>query len=93
MPSASVAPIYASTGWKVPAATSLSDEQYRSGTGSELPRISSPGKPWLLRFFDQIRFYPVSAEQLLRHREDFLEGKFSLTVEEKRFGSAITTPF
>jgi urea carboxylase len=44
-----------------------------------------PGKPWLLRFFDQIRFYPVSAEQLLRHREDFLEGKFRLTVEEKTF--------
>ncbi len=44
-----------------------------------------PGKPWLLRFFDQIRFYPVSAKQLLRHREDFLEGKFSLTIEEKIF--------
>ena len=44
-----------------------------------------PGKPWLLRFFDQIRFYPVSAEQLLRHREDFLEGKFSLTIEEETF--------
>ena len=24
------------------------------------------GKRWLLRFFDQIRFYPVSAEKLLR---------------------------
>jgi urea carboxylase len=23
------------------------------------------GKPWLLRFFDQIRFYPVSADELL----------------------------
>jgi urea carboxylase len=44
-----------------------------------------PGKPWLLRFFDQIRFYPVSAEQLVRHREDFLEGKFSLTIEEETF--------
>jgi urea carboxylase len=45
----------------------------------------APGKPWLLRFFDQIRFYPVSAEQLLSHREDFLEGKFSLTIEEETF--------
>ncbi len=44
-----------------------------------------PGKPWLLRFFDQIRFYPVSAEELLSHREDFLEGKFSLTIEEETF--------
>src|ERR1700730_11212611 len=43
------------------------------------------GKPWLLRFFDQIRFYPVSAEQLLSHREDFLEGKFTLTIEEETF--------
>ena len=25
------------------------------------------GKQWLLRFFDQIRFYPVSAEELLQH--------------------------
>jgi urea carboxylase len=43
------------------------------------------GKPWLLRFFDQIRFYPVSAEQLLRHREDFLTGKFTLAIEEETF--------
>jgi urea carboxylase len=43
------------------------------------------GKPWLLRFFDQIQFYPVSAEQLLRHREDFLDGKFNLAIEEETF--------
>ena len=43
------------------------------------------GKPWLLRFFDQIRFYPVSAEELLRHREDFIGGKFNLTIEEETF--------
>jgi urea carboxylase len=42
-------------------------------------------KPWLLRFFDQIQFYPVSAEQLLRHREDFLDGKFNLAIEEQTF--------
>jgi urea carboxylase len=42
-------------------------------------------KPWLLRFFDQIRFYPVSAEQLLRHREDFLTGQFNLKIEEEIF--------
>ena len=33
------------------------------------------GKPWLLRFFDQIRFYPVSGEELLDFRDGFLEGK------------------
>jgi urea carboxylase len=43
------------------------------------------GKPWLLRFFDQIRFYPVSAEQLLRHREDFIVGKFNLAFQEETF--------
>jgi urea carboxylase len=43
------------------------------------------GKPWLLRFFDQIRFYPVTAEELTRHREDFLTGLFQLRVEETTF--------
>ncbi len=43
------------------------------------------GKPWLLRFFDQIRFYPVSAEELLKMREDFLHGKFELRIEEQTF--------
>ncbi|WP_265234774.1 urea carboxylase [Lyngbya sp. CCAP 1446/10] len=43
------------------------------------------GKPWLLRFFDQIRFYPVSHEELLRCREEFIEGKFQLKVEEITF--------
>jgi urea carboxylase len=40
------------------------------------------GKQWLLRFFDQIRFYPVSADELLTLREDFVTGKFKLRVEE-----------
>ncbi|EKN47341.1 MULTISPECIES: urea carboxylase [Pseudomonas syringae group] len=39
------------------------------------------GKPWLLRFFDQIRFYPVSAEELLRIRRDFPLGRFDLNIE------------
>ncbi|GAA6623399.1 urea carboxylase [Scytonema sp. NUACC26] len=43
------------------------------------------GKPWLLRFFDQIRFYPVSHAELMQHREDFLEGKFKLEIEETTF--------
>jgi urea carboxylase len=40
------------------------------------------GKQWLLRFFDQLRFYPVSADELLKLREDFVEGRFRLRVEE-----------
>jgi urea carboxylase len=39
------------------------------------------GKQWLLRFFDQIRFYPVGAEELLRIRNDFPFGKFKLRIE------------
>ena len=43
------------------------------------------GKPWLLRFFDQIRFYPVSAGELLRYREDFIHGRVRLDVQEEVF--------
>lgn len=39
------------------------------------------GKPWLLRFFDQIRFYPVSAEELLTIRRDFPLGRYPLRIE------------
>ena len=42
-------------------------------------------KPWLLRFFDQIRFYPVSAEELLDMRASFLRGGFQLKTEETTF--------
>jgi urea carboxylase len=39
------------------------------------------GKPWLLRFFDQIRFYPVSEERLAEMREDFVHGQFDVAIE------------
>ncbi|HZG18908.1 MAG TPA: urea carboxylase [Herbaspirillum sp.] len=40
------------------------------------------GKPWLLRFFDQIRFYPVTAQELQTIRRDFPLGRFDLQIEE-----------
>jgi urea carboxylase len=40
------------------------------------------GKPWLLRFFDQIRFYPVSADELARIRRDFPLGRYPLRIEQ-----------
>ena len=40
------------------------------------------GRPYLLRFFDQIRFYEVSAEELLRIRADFPLGRYALRIEE-----------
>jgi len=46
------------------------------------------GKPWLLRFFDQIRFYPVSAEELLRIRRDFPLGRFELNIEHSQLNLA-----
>jgi urea carboxylase len=44
-----------------------------------------PGKPWLLRFFDRIRFFPVSGEELLEARAAFPHGLYPLRVEEGRF--------
>lgn len=42
-------------------------------------------RPWLLRFFDQIRFYLVSHDQLLEIRRDFPMGRFPLRIEETQF--------
>jgi urea carboxylase len=43
------------------------------------------GSPWLLRFFDQIRFIPVSAQELLEIRDGFPYGRYELRTEETRF--------
>jgi len=43
------------------------------------------GKPWLLRFFDQLRFYLVSESELLELRKDSIAGRFKLHVEETTF--------
>jgi urea carboxylase len=42
-------------------------------------------KPWLLRFFDQIKFYPVSPDELLENREAFLRGRFNVKITETTF--------
>ena len=42
-------------------------------------------KPWLLRFFDRIRFYPVSGEELRDFRARFPRGQASLEIEESTF--------
>ncbi|MAC58027.1 MAG: urea carboxylase [Novosphingobium sp.] len=43
------------------------------------------GKPWLLRFFDQIRFYPVSADELTEWRREFPNGRRSIKIEPSEF--------
>jgi urea carboxylase len=42
-------------------------------------------EPWLLRFFDQLRFYPVSNAELLDMRRDFLFGKARLDIRHEVF--------
>jgi len=42
-------------------------------------------QPWLLRFFDQIRFFPVSPEELVQIREDFPRDRYPLRIEDTTF--------
>jgi urea carboxylase len=42
-------------------------------------------QPWLLRFFDHIRFYSVSQDELLRIRAGFPTGGYALRTEEGEF--------
>jgi urea carboxylase len=42
-------------------------------------------QPWLLRFFDQIRFYPVTAQELQQIRRDFPLGHYPLRIENTEF--------
>ncbi len=46
---------------------------------------SPPGTPWLLRFFDQLRFFPVSATELLEIRDAFPHSQYSLRIEPTEF--------
>ncbi|HUH63175.1 MAG TPA: urea carboxylase [Terracidiphilus sp.] len=43
------------------------------------------GVPWALRFFDQIRFYPVGTHELAELRRDILHGAFDLRIEPAEF--------
>ncbi|MET7681739.1 5-oxoprolinase/urea amidolyase family protein [Streptomyces sp. NPDC005423] len=47
-----------------------------------------PGSPWLLRFFDRIRWYPVDADELLELRADIISGRFVPRIEEGTFSLA-----
>lgn len=48
-------------------------------------KLFTAQKPWLLNFFDQIKFYPCSAEEILQYRDDFIRGKFDIEIEETSF--------
>ncbi|WP_058909993.1 urea carboxylase [Entomohabitans teleogrylli] len=45
-------------------------------------------QPWLLKFFDQVRFYPVSEAELVTLRDAFREGRATLRIEEAEFDFA-----
>ena len=51
------------------------------------------GRPWLLRCFDQIRFFPVEEPELQRMRRDFLRGTLPLRIEQASFGAAAYVRF
>ncbi len=50
-------------------------------------------EPWLLHFFDQVRFYPVSEEELSGLRDDFREGRATVRIEETVFDFAAHQQF
>ncbi len=47
--------------------------------------VFAPGEPWLLRFFDQVRYYPVDEAEFTELRQDFREGRASIRIEEQVF--------
>ncbi len=53
-------------------------------THRETPPFA-PGHPWLLRHFDQIRFFEVTNEELEEARAQFLHGKYPLRIEAQTF--------
>jgi urea carboxylase len=42
-------------------------------------------EPWLLKFFDQVRYYEVTEEELTEQREAFREGRLTIRIEESYF--------
>ncbi|SOE77173.1 urea carboxylase [Streptomyces sp. OV198] len=47
-----------------------------------------PGSPWLLRFFDRIKWYAVEPDELLDLRADIVSGRFVPRIEEGVFSLA-----
>jgi urea carboxylase len=45
-------------------------------------------EPWLLRFFDQLRFFEVPADELLQWRRDVLTGRAELEIEHSTLNLA-----
>lgn len=52
-----------------------------------------PGSPWLLRFFDRVKWYPVEPHELLDLRADIISGRFVPRIEEGEFSLAAYESF
>jgi urea carboxylase len=50
--------------------------------------VFAKDKPWLLNFFDQIRFFPVSHQELTEARSAFPHGGYPVKIEETEFSYA-----
>src|SRR5690606_13486679 len=46
------------------------------------------GERWLLKFFDRVRYYEVTEEELTQQREAFREGRLIIRIEEEDFNLA-----
>ncbi len=51
-------------------------------------RSFEPGTPWLLRYFDRISFYPVSADELMDLRADMAAGRGDVAIDDGTFSMA-----
>ncbi|ARM15875.1 MULTISPECIES: urea carboxylase [Rhizobium] len=47
--------------------------------------VFAKDKPWLLDFFDQVRFFPVSHEELTEARAAFPHGGYPVRIDESEF--------
>lgn len=53
-----------------------------------MTKVFTPDHPWLLRFFDKIRFFPVDADELADARAAFPYGQYDIRIEEGQFNYA-----
>ncbi len=80
----------ASTGWRGRADTSSSGRttQIWNHRHPLVAQGFEPEHPWLLRFFDRIQWYPVSAEELLDLRADMAAGRGHVEITDGTFSLA-----
>ena len=71
------------------AATSSSAARCRCGAPVRARHAHDrASEPWLLRFFDRIRWYPVGADELLELRADAHAGRLDLRIDDGTFSRA-----